>query len=163
MRCFVVMGVAGCGKSTVGRALAERLGATYLDGDDLHPPGSIAKMSAGTPLTDDDRAPWLDRVGETLRDHPGQVLIGCSALKRSYRDRIRAAAAEPVAFLHLAGTRSVIAKRMAERKGHFMPLALLDTQFEALEPLHREEIGVSVSIDKPLDRVVAEVERRLPQ
>ncbi len=163
MRCFVIMGVAGCGKSTVGAALADRLGATFLDGDDLHPPGNIAKMSSGQPLNDDDRAPWLDKVGTTLRDHDGIVLVGCSALKRAYRDRIRAAAGEPVAFLHLAGTRSVIEKRMAARTGHFMPLALLDSQFAALELLHREEDGISVDIDQPFDRLVAELQRRLPK
>ncbi len=162
MRCYVVMGVAGCGKSTVGAALAERLGADYLDGDDLHPPGNIAKMSSGQPLEDADRAPWLNRVGQALRDHSGVVLIGCSALKRAYRDRIRAAAGEPVAFLHLAGARAVIEARMSARSGHFMPVALLDSQFAALEPLQKDEAGIAVDIDQPFDRVVAELADRLP-
>ena len=157
------MGVAGCGKSTVGAALAENLGATYLDGDDLHPPENIAKMSSGQPLNDDDRAPWLDKVGTTLRDHGGTILIGCSALKRAYRDRILSAAGEPVAFLHLAGTRSVIEARMGARTGHFMPLALLDSQFSTLELLQPNEPGIAVDINQSLDAVVAELADRLPQ
>lgn len=163
MRCVVVMGVAGSGKSTVGRALARRMNATYIDGDDLHPPANIAKMSSGQPLSDEDRAPWLNKVGETLRDHPGTCLIGCSALKRNYRDRIRKAANEPVTFLHLGGTRSVIEARMGARTGHFMPLALLDSQFAALEILQTDETGVVVDIDQSFDAVVAELLARLPQ
>lgn len=162
MRCFVVMGVAGCGKSTVGAALADRLGATYLDGDDLHPPANIAKMSAGQPLTDADRAPWLDRVGQTLAQTPGTCLIGCSALKRAYRDRIRTSAGEPVGFLHLAGTRGVIEARMHLREGHFMPVSLLDSQFAALQPLQADEAGVTVDIDQPLGAVVQTLASALP-
>lgn len=154
MRCYVVMGVAGCGKSTVGAALAARMGATYLDGDDLHPPANIARMSAGHPLTDADRAPWLDRVGQTLAQTPGTCLIGCSALKRAYRNRIRKAAGEPVSFLHLAGSRAVIESRMHLRQGHFMPVSLLNSQFAALEPLESDEAGVTVDIDQPMEAVV---------
>ncbi|MCG6903483.1 MAG: gluconokinase [Rhodobacter sp.] len=155
MRCFVIMGVAGCGKSTVGAALAQQAGATYLDGDDLHPPGNIAKMSAGLPLDDEDRAPWLDLVGQALRDRAGTCLIGCSALKRTYRDRIRRAAQEPVGFLHLAGPREVIEARMSQRTGHFMPVALLDSQFATLEPLQPDETGLAVDIDQSFESVVA--------
>lgn len=154
MRCFVVMGVAGCGKSTIGAALAARLGAIYLDGDDLHPPANIAKMSAGQPLTDADRAPWLDKVGEILAQSPGTCLVGCSALKRRYRDRIRAAASEPVGFLHLAGSRHAIETRMQQRKGHFMPVSLLESQFRDLEPLEGDEAGITVDIDRPMKLVV---------
>lgn len=154
MRCFVVMGVAGCGKSTVGAALAGATGARYIDGDDLHPPASIAKMSIGQPLTDGDRAPWLDLVGKVLADTPGRAIIGCSALKRAYRDRIRSAAGEPVSFLHLAGSRSVIELRMSRREGHFMPVSLLDSQFAALDPLQTDETGVTVDIDQPLQTIV---------
>ncbi len=161
MRRFVVMGVAGCGKSTVGAALAGRIGASYVDGDDLHPAANIARMSAGQPLTDDDRWPWLDRVGAALRDASGVALIGCSALKRAYRDGIRIAAAAPVGFLHLAGTREVIAARMARRSGHFMPLSLLDSQFAALEPLAADEAGATVDIAAPLDAVVDGLEARM--
>jgi len=155
------MGVAGCGKSTVGAALADRLGAVYLDGDDLHPAANIAKMSAGTPLTDSDRRPWLDLVGGALSDSEGICLIGCSALKRAYRDRIRAAAGGPVGFLHLAGSRAVIEDRMSQREGHFMPVALLDSQFATLEVLEPDENGVVVDIDQPLDAVVGELVARI--
>ncbi len=161
LRCFVVMGVAGCGKSTVGAALGEAVGAAYLDGDDLHPPQNIAKMSAGQPLTDADRAPWLQLVGERLKDHEGRVLIGCSALRRIYRNIIRTAAAEPVGFLHLAGSRAVIESRMSARTGHFMPVALLDSQFATLEPLEPDETGVAVDIDQPLNALVADMARRI--
>ncbi len=151
------MGVAGCGKSTVGAAVAERLDAVYLDGDDLHPPENIAKMSRGEPLTDADRAPWLQRVGETLRGRTDLCLIGCSALKRIYRDIIRDAAGEAVGFLHLSGSRDVIAERMGQREDHFMPLALLDSQFAALEALQPDEDGIAVEIEQPLEAVVRDL------
>ena len=157
------MGVAGCGKSTVGAAVAKATGATYLDGDDLHPPENIAKMSAGQPLNDTDRAPWLEQVGKTLRDHDGVTLIGCSALKRSYRDIIRAAAMEPVRFLHLAGSRAVIESRMSQRTGHFMPVSLLDSQFATLESLQPDEDGVEIDIDQSFDHVVSTAVSHLSQ
>ena len=150
----VVMGVAGCGKTTVGQALAAALGADFQDGDDLHPPANIAKMSAGLPLNDIDRAPWLDLVGAALGKASGPLLIGCSALKHAYRDRIRAAAGD-VVFIHLAGSRAVIENRMAARTGHFMPVALLDSQFAAFEPLLVDEKGIEVDIDQPFSAVVA--------
>ena len=149
------MGVAGCGKSRVGAALASQLGAAWRDGDDLHPPANIAKMAAGEPLTDADRAPWLALVGGALRAADGPVLIGCSALKRRYRDAIRDAAGAPVAFVHLAGPRDLIAARMAAREGHFMPVSLLDSQFAALEPLAVDETGITVDIDAAPAAVVA--------
>ena len=155
------MGVAGCGKSTVGAALAERMAARYIDGDDLHPAANIAKMSRGQPLCDADRAPWLDLVGKALRDHNGVCLIGCSALKRIYRDRIRLAAGEAVGFLHLAGGREVIEARMSQREGHFMPVALLDSQFAALEPLEDDEDGLAVDIDQSFEAVVADLIARI--
>lgn len=148
---YVVMGVSGCGKTTVGIAFAQAIGARFVDGDDLHPPENVAKMSAGVPLTDADRWPWLDRVAGVLT---GDVVAGCSALKRAYRDRIRAGVGS-VRFLHLAGSRGVIAARMAARPGHFMPLGLLDSQFAALEPLGPDEEGVTVDIDQPLGAIVA--------
>ena len=157
------MGVAGCGKSTVGAAVAKAVGATYLDGDDLHPAENIAKMSAGQPLTDTDRAPWLALVGLTLRDHDGITLIGCSALKRSYRDTIRDAAGEPVCFLHLSGSRKVIESRMSQRTGHFMPVALLDSQFATFEGLQPDEDGVEIDIDQPFERVVSTAVSHLSQ
>lgn len=143
----VLMGVAGSGKTSVGLALSDRMGIPYRDGDDLHPAANVEKMRTGMPLTDEDRWPWLDRVAEALRkDAP--VIVGCSALKRIYRDRLRAGAGE-VRFVHLAGSRDLIAARMAARTGHYMPLSLLESQFAALEAPGPEE-GVTVPIDQPL-------------
>ena len=155
----VLMGVAGCGKSTVGAALSVRLGVPYRDGDDLHSAANIAKMRRGEPLTDADRAPWLRAVGAALHDG-APLIIGCSALKRQYRDLIRAEAGGPVTFVHLAGSRAVIAARMAARTGHFMPPALLDSQFAALEPPGADENAVTVSIDQPVAGGAGAVEGR---
>ncbi|MGW0550598.1 gluconokinase [Streptomyces altiplanensis] len=142
----VVMGVAGTGKTTIGPLLAERLGVPYAEGDDFHPPANIAKMSAGTPLDDSDRWPWLDSIGRWAHGRAGLGgVVSSSALKRSYRDRLRAAAPGAV-FLHLTGDRELIEERMRERKGHFMPTALLDSQYAALEPLQEDEAGVSVDV-----------------
>ena len=159
-RRLVIMGVSGCGKSSDGARLAARLGLNYRDGDDLHPPENVAKMRAGMPLTDGDRWPWLDRVGQVLLAE-APVIVGCSALKRAYRDRIRTAAGGPVTFVHLAGSQEVIAARMALRQGHYMPLSLLDSQFAALEPPAAEE-AITVSIDQPLEALVADILRQLP-
>ncbi|MBL4916812.1 gluconokinase [Szabonella alba] len=157
---LVLMGVAGCGKSSVGAALAPRLGAVYVDGDDLHSPENVEKMRAGTPLTDADRWPWLGRIGETLRD-PG-IVIGCSALRRIYRDRIREMAGAPVRFVHLTGSRDVIAARMGKRTGHYMPTTLLDSQFATLEIPGPDEAAIAVDIDQPLDAIVAAILAALP-
>ena len=156
---LVIMGVSGCGKSSVGEALASRLGIPYRDGDDLHPARNVEKMRQGTPLTDADRWPWLDAVAERLaREAP--VILGCSALKRVYRDRIRAGAGGPVTFLHLAGSRELIASRMAARRGHYMPTSLLDSQFATLEPPGADE-AITVDIDQPLPDLIATVLQRL--
>tara|TARA_R110002096_G_scaffold91621_11_gene207208 strand:- start:169 stop:672 length:504 start_codon:yes stop_codon:yes gene_type:complete len=157
MQRFVVMGVSGCGKSSIGAGFAAGIGAHFVDGDDLHPATNIAKMAAGIPLDDADRAPWLTLVGQTFADQDLPLVIGCSALKRSYRDSIRKHAGGPVAFLHLDGTRDVIAGRMAARAGHFMPAALLDSQFAALEPPGPDEAAVRVDIDRFPDAIVAEL------
>ncbi|MFE0425165.1 gluconokinase [Streptomyces sp. NPDC058953] len=142
----VVMGVAGTGKTTVGPLLAAALGVPYAEGDDFHPPANIAKMSAGTPLDDGDRLPWLDAIGAWARGRAGAGgVVSSSALKRSYRDRLRAAAPDAV-FLHLSGDRALIERRMTARRGHFMPTALLDSQFAALEPLEPDEAGVAVDV-----------------
>ena len=143
---IVAMGVSGSGKSTVGALLAERLGVTFLDADDLHPLTNLDKMSAGVPLTDDDRWPWLARVGEAMAEASGTgIVVACSALKRSYRDAIRAEA--PAAyFVHLDGSREVLADRLGSREGHFMPATLLDSQLEALEPLGDGERGLTIDI-----------------
>jgi gluconokinase len=150
---MVVMGVSGCGKTTVGMALASQLGAAFFDGDDLHPAANIAKMSRGEPLTDDDRWPWLTQVAEVLQGD-GSRIVGCSALKRVYRDHIRQVAAGPVVFVHLAGARAVIEARMRARAGHFMPPALLDSQFATLEPPGLDEAAITVDIDQPVEAVI---------
>lgn len=147
---IVVMGVSGCGKSSVGEALGQALNLPYIDGDDLHPAENVAKMAQGIPLTDEDRWPWLDRVAEALKT---EAIVGCSALKRRYRDRIRLAG--EVKFLYLKGARETIAARLTARKGHFMPATLLDSQFAALEPPGPDE-AVTLDIDQPLAAIVAE-------
>lgn len=142
----VVMGVAGTGKSTVGRLLAEALAVPYAEADAFHPPANIAKMSSGTPLDDTDRAPWLDAIGSWAHSRSGLGgVVSCSALKRAYRDRLRAAA-PGVFFLHLVGDRALISRRMAQRQDHFMPPALLDSQFATLEPLQADENGAVFSV-----------------
>jgi gluconokinase len=137
---IVIMGVSGSGKTTVGQLLGAHLGLPYCDGDDLHPQANIDKMAAGTPLTDEDRWPWLELVGKWLADHPEGGIIGCSSLRRSYRDLIRRAAPEAV-FIHVHGTPDVLGRRMSHRPGHFMPTSLLDSQLEALEMLGEDEKG----------------------
>lgn len=148
----VIMGVSGCGKSSVGEGLAARLGLSYRDGDDLHPPANVDKMRAGVPLSDDDRWPWLDRVASVLADD-APVIVGCSALRRVYRDRLRAGAGGPIRFIHLTGSRHLIAGRMATRSGHYMPPSLLDSQFASLEPPGPDE-ALSIDIDQPLAAII---------
>lgn len=149
---IIIMGVSGCGKSSVGAGLSQRLGMPYRDGDDLHPAANVEKMRAGHPLNDDDRWPWLDRVAAVLAvDAP--VIVGCSALRRAYRDRLRAGAGGPVQFVHLAGSRELLAKRMSARTGHYMPLSLLDTQLAALEPPSPDE-ALTIDIDQTLDAII---------
>ena len=150
----VVMGVSGSGKSTVGAALAQRLRVPFADADDFHPEANIAKMSAGHPLDDTDRHPWLEAIGEWLvahADHGG--VMSCSALKRSYRDQLRAHAPQ-VELVHLHGTREVIARRQASRPGHFMPASLLASQFATLEPLGPDEHGQVIDVDQSVDDIV---------
>lgn len=149
------MGVSGSGKSRIGGTLAARLGLSFRDGDDLHPAGNVDKMAAGQPLDDADRAPWLDAVGQTLRA-PG-TLVACSALKRAYRARIAAGVGAAVTFIHLDGSRALLAGRLAARQGHFMPPALLDSQLATLEPLSPDEPGFAVSIDAPPEDIVAAI------
>jgi gluconokinase len=150
---IVVMGVSGAGKTTVGNALARRLGVDYAEADEFHPPENIAKMSSGTPLTDDDRWPWLHSIAAWIKDHQQQGgVVTSSALKRKYRDVLRTGG--EVFFVHLDGTRELIAERLAARKGHFMPVALLDSQIADLEPLHSDERGVVLDIDAEPDELV---------
>ncbi|MGB8814167.1 MAG: gluconokinase [Paracoccaceae bacterium] len=152
----MLMGVAGCGKSSVGAALAPALGAVYRDGDDLHPAANIAKMRRGEALSDTDRWPWLRLVGQALAAG-APMIIGCSALRRVYRDLIVDEAGGPVLFVHLAGARPVIEARMRARQGHFMPPALLDSQFATLEPPGADEFAVTVDIDQPFEAVIADI------
>jgi gluconokinase len=158
---LVLMGVSGCGKSTVGGVLAGRLGWDFGEGDDLHPPENVAKMAAGHPLTDDDRWPWLDRVAGWIRDHvdndrPG--IITCSALKRSYRDVLRG---EHVVFVYLRGTKEQIAARHTSRHGHYMPSSLLDSQFDALQPPGKDEQSITIDIGAPPDVQADRIVERL--
>ncbi|ANW20950.1 gluconokinase [Streptomyces clavuligerus] len=151
----VVMGVAGTGKTTIGPLLAESLGVPYAEGDDFHPPANIAKMSSGTPLDDDDRWPWLDAIGHWAHSRAGLGgVVSSSALKRAYRDRLRAAAPGAV-FLHLTGGRELIERRMSERTGHFMPTALLDSQFATLQPLEEDEAGHAVDVSGTPEEIAA--------
>lgn len=150
----LVMGVSGSGKSTVGAALARRAGVPFADADDFHPAANIAKMAAGIPLDDADRAPWLDLLASWLREHEvGGGVLSCSALKRSYRDRLRDGAGR-LLVVHLAGSPAVIARRQAARPGHFMPASLLASQFATLEPLAPDEPGAVLDVDRPVDELV---------
>jgi gluconokinase len=150
---IVVMGVSGSGKSTVGAALAQRLRVPFGDGDDFHPQANIDKMTAGHPLNDDDRRPWLDSIGEWLAQHGDGAVMSCSALKRTYRDQLRRHCPR-VQFLHLVGTPEVIGRRQATRPGHFMPASLLASQFETLEPLGADEAGIAIDVDQNIDAII---------
>jgi carbohydrate kinase (thermoresistant glucokinase family) len=153
---YVVMGVSGCGKSRIGAMFAKAGGLPFVDGDSLHPPENIAKMSRGDPLDDNDRAPWLDRVGQVLQA-PG--VVACSALKRSYRDRIRAMAGAPVVFLYLRGRRETLLERMATRPGHFMPVSLLDSQLATLEEPGADEPHLVADIEQTPEAILAALRR----
>ncbi|WP_285114253.1 gluconokinase [Leifsonia sp. fls2-241-R2A-40a] len=157
---IVVMGVSGSGKTTVGRELARALGVPFIDADDLHPQANRDKMAGGTPLTDDDRGPWLRTVGHTIGEQAAAgrgVVVACSALRRRYRAAIADEAGVPVRFAHLTGRREVIRERMDDRAGHFMPPALLDSQLETLEPLASDEDGTAFSIDAGPAEIAARI------
>lgn len=147
------MGVSGSGKSSVGTVLAERLGVPFADADAFHPEANITKMSACEPLNDDDRYPWLEAVGQWLAHHCDGGVMSCSALKRKYRDQLRSHCAG-IVFLHLGGSPEQIAGRQAGRSGHFMPGALLASQFDALEPLGPDEQGVVVDVGQSVDAII---------
>jgi carbohydrate kinase (thermoresistant glucokinase family) len=162
MRVVVVMGVSGCGKSTIGPRLAAALGGDYAEGDAFHPPANVAKMTSGQPLDDADRRPWLQAMAAAIRvwslkDRP--TVLSCSALKRAYRDILRTGSGE-LRFVHLAGDKALIAARLAARTDHFMPATLLDSQFAALEPPGPDE-AITVSIDQPADAIIAEAVAQL--
>lgn len=135
-RIIIAMGVSSSGKSTVGQSIARRLHVPFLDGDGYHPPANVEKMRAGTPLTDEDRWPWLEKLAHALHeaaDRKGSSVGACSALRRVYRDYLTEKAGEPILFVHLDGTREVIGERMARRQHEYMPTSLLDSQFATLE------------------------------
>nr|WP_232302544.1 gluconokinase [Elstera litoralis] len=147
---IVVMGVSGCGKSRVGRDLAARLGVTFLEGDVLHPPENVARMAAGIPLTDADRQGWLEAIAGALAQAAGcgeGIVVSCSALRRPYRDLLRAAA-PATRFVHLTGSRALLIDRMAAREGHFMPISLLDSQLATLEPPGADEQPIVQNIEQ---------------
>jgi gluconokinase len=153
------MGVSGVGKTAIGTALAERLGVAYADADDLHPPANVKKMSAGTPLTDLDRLPWLRRVGSWLDEHAASGgVVSCSALRRGYRE-VLLESAPTACFLHLTADEDVLRKRMTGRR-HFMPPALLTSQLRTLEPLGPDEPGLEVDAGQPVREAVEEFLRR---
>jgi len=160
---LIVMGVSGSGKSTIAESLAERLCWRYEDGDKFHPASNVAKMSAGHPLTDDDRWPWLRAIADEIDrackagEH---VVIACSALKRAYRD-VLVNGRSDVRFVYLKGTQQLIADRLARRKGHFMPPGLLESQFRTLEPPGPGENSVPVSIDASVGAIVDDIVRQL--
>lgn len=157
MTAIVVMGVSGCGKSTVGAGLAERLGYRFVEGDSLHPEANVAKMATGTPLTDEDRGPWLDIIGGVLAEGMRQgsgIVVSCSALKKIYRDRLRAACDGALAFVFLDGSVELLTQRMGERKGHFMPASLLASQLATLEDPRGEPYVAAVDIDAAPEKIV---------
>ena len=155
MTAFILMGVAGSGKTTVGKQVSAQLGLPFYEGDDFHPPQNIAKMSSGIPLTDADRGPWIDALVDALNNRSdGDAVIACSALSTFVRDRLRTGLAEPVEFLWLSGDPELIEERLQTRPKHYMKAGMLASQFAALqapEEAHR------IDIRQPLDQVVADV------
>jgi gluconokinase len=163
---IVVMGVSGSGKTTVAAALADRFDAVFVDADDLHAPAAVAKMAAGTPLTDADRRPWLERVSARIAadTHNGtRSVVACSALRRSYRDLIREHSDIDVFFVQLDGTAELLGARLDGRNGHFMPSALLTSQLAILEPLEPDEVGIIVDIDLPASELVNRIAGHLTE
>ncbi len=153
---IVVMGVSGSGKSTVGEALAARLGLPFVEGDALHPKANVEKMSAGIPLDDDDRWPWLDVIGRRLAEAEGGLVVSCSALRRAYRDRLRAAAGGPLHFIFLDGDFSRIHAQMRARSGHFMQASMLESQMATLESPVGEPLTLRADVAEPVSRIVDE-------
>lgn len=155
---YVIMGVSGCGKTSVGRAIADALGLDFIEGDALHPPANVGKMSRGIPLTDADRFPWLDRIGEAICGAAGQgrgVVVSCSALRRIYRDRLRVFAERRLTFVFLKGSEDVLRQRLTARTGHFMPASLLASQLAALEDPSGEGGVLAVDIGGSVPEIVA--------
>jgi len=160
---LIVMGVSGSGKTTVGEKLAARIGWRYEDADHFHPASNVAKMSAGQPLTDEDRWPWLAAIAAEIdraSDAGEHIVIGCSALRRVYRD-VLVHGRPDIRIVYLEGTQALIADRLGSRKGHFMPPGLLTSQFKTLEPPTPDEHAVTVSIDAPAEIIVDNILRQL--
>jgi gluconokinase len=161
---MVVMGVSGCGKSTVGAMLAAHFGIPFIEGDAMHPAANVEKMRAGHPLNDEDRWPWLDALAARLRDDAirnGGAVASCSALKAAYRDRIRAVCGADTRFLFLDCSRETLERNVSARKGHFMPKSLLDSQLATLEPPHGEARAIVIDGDRSLDAVLGSIIGRL--
>ena len=157
----VVMGVSGCGKSTVGAALARALGLRFVEGDALHPTRNVALMAAGTPLTDEDRRDWLQAVAATLAGAQADgAVVSCSALRRSYRDLLRASAPD-LKLVHLRGEPALLAQRLQARKGHYMPPSLLQSQFDTLEAPGADESVYTADVELPPSQLVAQLLHRL--
>ncbi len=164
MTVLVVMGVSGSGKTTIARMLAAATGWTMLEGDSYHPPANVAKMSAGTPLTDEDRWPWLDAIADAIdacRARDESAIVACSALRRAYRD-ILIGPRKDVRLVYLQGSEALIGERMRARKNHFMPPGLLTSQFATLEEPGPDENPMVVGIDVPPDAIVQSIMERLP-
>lgn len=156
MQHFVVMGVTGCGKSTIAQGVAQRIDAAFIEADALHGDANISKMASGTPLSDDDRWPWLARVATAMQTHQAPVVVSCSCLKRAYRDVLRKQSKLPIGFVHLHTDRDIIANRMAKRSDHFMPTSLLDSQIAILEMLGADEKGVIVDVNQSIELIIEE-------
>jgi gluconokinase len=161
---IIVMGVSGSGKSSIGEKVAEALSLRFIEGDQLHPASNVEKMSKGIPLSDADRMPWLDLIGDAMKDALAKgegVIVTCSALKRLYRERLRAAAGGNLFFVYLEGSRELLTERMGHRKGHFMPSSLLESQLETLEAPTGEPGVVTVDIDDTVEGIAEEARKKL--
>ncbi len=161
MGSVIVMGVSGCGKTTAGEALARHFGVPYIEGDALHPAANVAKMASGSPLNDDDRWPWLDKIGAALKSHSGGAVATCSSLKKIYRERLRQTAGEGLRFVYLKCSKEVLEKRMQARKGHFMPPSLLASQLATLEEPSGKAGVVTVNGDAAHEAIMAEIISKL--
>lgn len=162
MTHVVVMGVSGCGKTTVGRLLSQQMGLAFIEGDELHPPRNVALMASGTPLTDEDRVDWLAAVGRALVQQSGGAVASCSALRRRYRDQLREIVPGLV-FVHLHGSRAMLAQRLAQRKGHYMPASLLDSQLQTLEPPTPDEAAMRLDIEDAPEALAQQAAQLLAQ